>query len=109
MYRCNDLTVVGGLRFLRNLSTFSDRGAIPSELIDFPKNSTFACPNLHLGMLNFNPALSVACSTSIVLSIMSSPVWAPIPTSSTYRAHLFAFTRGSRHSRITLVKAERTI
>merc|ERR1712122_200892 len=57
-------------------------------------------------MLNLRHAFCVTSSTSMVLSIITSPVCAPMPTSSSYWAHLSALTSGSKYSLMTLVNVE---
>ena len=84
-------------------------GAIPAVEMVFPKNSIDCIPNWHFSTDNYKPASSICWNTWSRFSKSSEALWAAKPMSSTYCAHRYAFTTGSKYSLVTLLKADKDL
>ena len=104
MYRCRDLTEVGSFIVFKNMSILSSSGATPFEVMLLPRWSTCWCPNAHLDIDSLWPAVWICLKTVSMFDNSLSTLCAAMPMSSTYWAHLLAFTIASTYSRTVLLR-----
>ena len=81
-------------------------GTTTFEMMLLSRNSTLERPKSHLAINKFSPACMLLMKTDSMLSTSSLTVLAAMPMLSTYWAQLLALTRGSRNSRIMLLKTD---
>ena len=78
------MTVCGGFSLSRNLLIFEFIGDMPPLVMVLPKNSMDGLPNSHFVGVNFSPLDLIQSNKDLKLLVISSTVWAAVPTSSTY-------------------------